>query len=87
MATVISPALTKIFQQSLDSGKFPDDWRCFKKGDKYLPSNYRPISLTCVPNKILKHIITSNFAKYLENQINSPAVNMDSEAAEVVRAS
>ena len=73
MATVISPALTRIFQQSLDSGKVPDDWRkacvcaVFNKGDKYLLSNYRPINLTCVSRKILEHI-TSNLAKYLENQ-------------------
>ena len=29
----------------------------YKKGDRALPSNYRPVSLTCVPFKMLEHIV------------------------------
>ena len=29
----------------------------FKKGKKFDPANYRPISLTCVASQILEHII------------------------------
>ena len=38
----------------------------FKKGDKHLPENYRPISLTSVPCKILEHIIYRHLMTYLE---------------------
>ena len=31
----------------------------FKKGQHYDPANYRPISLTSVPCKILEHILVS----------------------------
>ena len=39
----------------------------FKKGEKSSPSNYRPISLTCILFKILEHIITSNIVKHLDD--------------------
>ena len=50
----ISPAPANIFQQSLDTGTLPNDWRnanisyILKKGKKHMASNYHPISLTSV---------------------------------------
>ena len=38
----------------------------FKKGEKYKPSNYRPVSLTCICCKIQEHILTSNILKHLD---------------------
>jgi hypothetical protein len=38
----------------------------FKKGEKYLASNYRPVSLTCICCKVLEHIVVSNMMKHLE---------------------
>ena len=52
--TFLSPALTLIFQASLNQGKLPSDWKyativpAHKKGDGKYPSDYSPISLTCV---------------------------------------
>ena len=40
----------------------------FKKGDKSLVSNYRPISLTCILCKVLEHILASNIVKHLDGQ-------------------
>ena len=37
----------------------------FKKGDKSLATNYRPISLTSIPCKVLEHILASNIVKHL----------------------
>lgn len=39
----------------------------FKKGKKPDPANYRPISLTCVASKILKHIVHSFNMKHLND--------------------
>jgi hypothetical protein len=47
----IAPILQIILQQFLHTGDLPKDWRdanissIFKKGDKHLPENYRPVSL------------------------------------------
>ena len=37
---------------------------CLLNGDKSDPSNYRPISLTCISSKVLEHIIHSHMMKH-----------------------
>ena len=37
----------------------------FKKGDRSLACNYRPVSLTCVACKLLEHIVCSNIMAHL----------------------
>ena len=72
LAHDIAPYLTIIFQKSLDTGRVPKDWRSanvtaiFKKGEKYQPSNYRPVSVTCICCKIKEHILTSSILKHLD---------------------
>ena len=42
----------------------------YKKGDKSSPSNYMPLSITCILCEIFEHIVASNVARHLdENQI------------------
>ena len=71
-ATSISPILQKIYQKSLSTGNLPEDWLnanvtpIYKKGDRTKPSNYRPISLTCIACKQLEHILHSNIMNHLE---------------------
>ena len=71
-AAEVSPMLTHIFQQSLDSGIVPIQWKhvyvspVFKKGSKSDPKNYWPISLTSVVCKSMEHIIVSQIMKHLK---------------------
>ena len=71
-AEEISPALTLVFQASLQQGTVPDDWKpalvtpIFKKGDKSSPANYRPISLTSVCCKVMEHIFHSQIMQHLD---------------------
>ena len=71
-ASVIAPILTCIFNKSLLTGHVPSDWNqanvspVFKKGEKFKPSNYRPVSLTCIACKILEHIVVSNTLAHLD---------------------
>jgi len=53
----LSVHLLQIFQSCIVSEKIPDIWKIapvFKKGDNCDPSNYRPISLTCIVSTILE---------------------------------
>ena len=66
LAKAIAPCLTIIFNKTYYTGCVPKDWRhanvatIFKKGEMYLASNFRPVSLTCIASKLMEHIITSN---------------------------
>ena len=68
-----APAITAIFQRSVDTGELPSDWRnanvapVYKKGDRHTPENYRPVSLTCVISKLLEHIICHHILNHLDN--------------------
>ena len=64
--------LCRLFQASIDTGYLPHDWRSanitpiYKKGDRSDPSNYRPVSLTSIPSKILEHVIYRHLMTHLE---------------------
>ena len=72
-AAEIAPILTNISQDSIESGTVPSRWKSanacgvFKKGKKSDPSNYRPISPTCIGSKILEHIVYSHVMKHFEH--------------------
>ena len=71
IAAEVAPALSIIYQASLDQGVLPDIWKTativpiHKKGSQTICSNYRPISLTCICSKVLEHIIYSNISVHL----------------------
>ena len=61
-----------LFQQSVDTGEIPKEWSLanicplYKKGDRSVACNYRPVSLTCVPCKLLEHIVCPNIMAHLD---------------------
>ncbi len=67
---VLAPILTAIFRKSFETGEIPLVWksanvvRLFKKGEKCKPSNYCPVSLTCICCKIMDHILMSNIMSH-----------------------
>ena len=67
----IAPMYTHLFSQSYQHGLLPDSWTrstvcpVFKKGNRSLPENYRPISLTAIPCKLFEHIIVSKIWDHL----------------------
>ena len=71
--------LPVIFTQSYESGILAEEWKkalvspVYKKDDKSLPNNYRPISLTCMSCKIMEHVLCSHLSNHLEiNNILTP---------------
>ena len=71
----LSLPLSTIYNKSLTEGVVPDDWRkanvtpIFKKGSKSQACNYRPVSLTSIPCKILESIIKDVLVKHLDTLI------------------
>ena len=71
-ADELAPILAVIFNKSLKIGTILDDWKTanvsavFKKGQRYDPADYRPLSLTCLCCKMLEHIIVSNVMKHVD---------------------
>lgn len=69
---IVKP-LVKIFQESLSTGKVPEDWRLanvsalYKKGSKKDPGNYRPVSLTSQICKIFERVLKDEITNYLES--------------------
>jgi len=67
-----------IFNKSLTTAQVPSEWRTanvtpiFKKGTKGDPGNYRPVSLTSVPCKMLEAIVKDKMMSHLlENNLIS----------------
>ena len=71
-AVELVPMVAHLFQQSLDMGEIPMAWSLanicplYKKGDRDLPSNCRPVSQTCVPCKMLEHMVCTNIMAHLD---------------------
>ena len=69
----IYKSLCCLFNISLESSKVPNLWKksnvvpIFKKGDASTVSNYRPISLLSVVNKIMERIISKHIYNYLKD--------------------
>ncbi len=65
-APQLAPSLTSLFNKSLQHGIVPDLWKTanvapiHKKNEKNMTENYRPISLLCLPSKILERCIYNN---------------------------
>ena len=72
-ASVVSPSLTLIFNQSIVTGIFPNDWKIaritpiFKSEAKDEMTNYRPISVISVVAKIAEKLIHDQIYSYLHN--------------------
>ena len=71
-AEQISLVLQIIFSQSLEYGTLPQDWLSanitpvYKKGNRNIPGNYRPISLTSIPCKVMEHIIFHHIMNHFD---------------------
>ena len=63
VANILDIPLAILYNKSIKDGILPEDWKCanvtsiFKTGSKLDAGNYRPVSLTSVPCKILESLI------------------------------
>ena len=67
----ISSSLASLFNRSFAQGFLPLEWKqalvvsVFKRGDKSLPTNYRPISLLSVVSKVIKRLVYNKHYSFL----------------------
>ncbi|GAB0206407.1 mitochondrial enolase superfamily member 1 [Grus japonensis] len=80
LAEVLTKPLSFIDQQSWLTGNIPVDWRLanvtptYKKGQKEDLGNYRPVSLTSVPGKVMEQIILRAITWHVQdNQVIRPS--------------
>ncbi|KFQ20539.1 hypothetical protein N332_13059, partial [Mesitornis unicolor] len=73
LAEVLTKPLSSIYQQSWLTREVPVNWRLanvtpiYKKGWKEDPGNYRPVSLTSVPGKVMEQIILSAITQHMQD--------------------
>jgi len=74
LAEVVAEPLSIIFERSWRTGEVPEDWRkanitpIFKKGKKEDPGNYRPVSLTSIPGKVMEELILELIIQQVEEK-------------------
>jgi len=71
---VIAKPPSIVFERSWRTGEVPKDWSkanvtpVFKKGKEEDPGNYRPVSLTSIPGKIMEQLILDVIIKQVEEK-------------------
>ena len=74
IAYSISRPLSMILNKSLQLGRFPEQWKLanvvpiYKKNDRSVASNYRPVSLLSNLSKVFERLVFNKLYEYFDTQ-------------------
>ncbi|KGL78634.1 hypothetical protein N309_08012, partial [Tinamus guttatus] len=74
LAEVIAEPLSIIFERSWRAEEVPEDWKkanvtpVFRKSKREEPGNYRPVSFTSVPGKVMEQLILQIISRYVKEK-------------------
>ena len=73
LAQELKQPLSMLFRKSFEEGEVPQDWRdanvcpIYKKGERHLSANYRPVSLTSQISKLMETVLRDAIVNHLTN--------------------
>ena len=71
-APIMAPQLAALFNLSIKQGKIPEKWQSatvtpiYKSGDRNVPENYRPISITSCVLKLMERCIAEQLKQHIK---------------------
>ncbi|KFQ81688.1 RNA-directed DNA polymerase from mobile element jockey, partial [Phaethon lepturus] len=74
LTDIVTNPLCVIFEKPWQSSEIPGDWKkgniepIFKKGSKGDAGNYRPVSLTSVPGKIMEQVLPEALLRHMKDR-------------------
>ncbi|KFV85509.1 hypothetical protein N308_10173, partial [Struthio camelus australis] len=74
LVDVIARPLSILLERSWRSGEVPEDWKkadvtlVFQKDKEEKPGNYRPVSLTSIPEKLMEQLLLEVLTKHVEDK-------------------
>ena len=74
LADVIARPLSIVFKRSWQLGEIPESWKrasvtlIFRKGRKEGPGNYRSVSLSSVPRKVMELLILETISRHMKDK-------------------
>ena len=81
MAEQLAEPFQALFSTSLEEGILPQGWKdgnvtpIFKKGKKHQSGNYRPVSLTSIPCRVMEKLARNETMEHLINNNCYPSSN------------